>query len=102
MQYPLALTRCQMLQQKKSAFVYWFVWSSAIGDVIAIIGDLIPACKHLQDIEADVLQSLIPVALLSLALCCDFVLKGWLTIEPVGPNPFKLFFRVIKFVIYDS
>ena len=83
-----------------SAFVYWFVWSSyGIGDVIATIADLIPACTHLQDIEADVLQSLIPVALSSLALCSDFLLKQQLTIEPVGPNPFKLVFRVLKFAI---
>ena len=81
-----------------SAFIYWLVWSFYLGDVIARIGgDLIPACTHLQDIEADILQSLIPVTLLSLALCCDFLLKGWLTIEPVGPNPFKLVLRVIKF-----
>ena len=80
-----------------SAFVYWFVWSVYVGNVIAIIGDLIPACTYLQAVEADVLQSLIPVALSSLALCCDLLLKRWLTIEPVGPNPFKLVLRVIKF-----
>ena len=80
-----------------SAFVYWFVWALYVGDVIAIIEDLIPACTHLQVIEADVLQSLIPVSLSSLALCCDFLFKKRLTIEPVGPNPFKLVFGVLKF-----
>ena len=85
--------------EELSAFVYWFVWSSAFGDVIAIIASLIPACTHLHVIEANVLQSLIPVALSSLALCCDFLLKGWLTIEPVGPNPFKLVRRVLKFAV---
>ena len=78
-----------------SAFVHWFVWSYFVGHVATIIADLIPACTHLQG--ADVLQSLIPVTLLSLALCCDFLLNGWLTIEPVGPNPFKLVLRVLKF-----
>ena len=80
--------------EELSAFVYWFVWSSAFGDVIAIIAGLIPACTHLHVIEANVLQSLIPVALSSLSFCCDFLFKGWLTIEPVGPNPFKLVLRV--------
>ena len=80
-----------------SAFIHWLVWCLYVGNVIATIGHVIPACTHLQDIEADVLQSLIPVSLSSLALCCDFLLKGWLTIEPVGPNPFKLVLRVIKF-----
>ena len=80
-----------------SAFIHWLIWSSAVGIVIATIGDLIPACTLLQDIETDVLQSLIPVTLSSLALCCDFLLKRWLTIEPVGPNPFKLVLRVLKF-----
>ena len=75
-----------------------FVWSSyGIGNVIILLGDLIPACALLQDIEADVLQSLIPAALSSLALCSDFLLNRWLTIEPVGPNPFKLVLCVLKF-----
>ena len=80
-----------------SAFIHWLVWSFYVGKVIAVIGDLIPACTHLQ--EAGVLHSLIPVTLSSLALCCDFLLKGWLTIEPVGLNPFKLVLRVLKFTI---
>ena len=83
-----------------SAFIYWLVWSFYLGEVIARIGgDLIPACTHLKVLETDVLQSLIPVTLSSLALCCDFLLKGWLTTEPVGPNPFRLVLRVIKFAI---
>ena len=85
--------------EELSVFVYWFVWSSAFGDVIAIIASLIPACTHLHVIEANVLQSLIPVALSSLSFCCDFLFKGWLTTEPVGPNPFKLVRRVQKFAV---
>ena len=80
-----------------SAFVYWFVWSISVGEVITRIGHLISDCTHLQVVEADIIQSLIPVTLLSLALCCDFLFKGWLTIEPVGLNPLKLVVRVLKF-----
>ena len=79
------------------AFIHWFVWACFAGDFVSHLGTLISPCTHLLPIEADTLQVLIPLTLSSLALCCDFLLRGWLRIEPESRNPLKTVFNVLRF-----
>ena len=90
----------QMLEasaEEISAFIHWFIFAFYAGRGIAELGNLFYSCSHLQTITAHMFQSLIPVVLLSLVLCCDFLLRSWLVIEPESRNPLKLLFRVLKF-----
>ncbi len=78
-----------------TAFIHWYVWSVLVGFVTASLLSTIQDCTHLPDIG--IFQPFFSAVLLTLVLCSTFLLHGWLTIEPNGPNPLKTVFRVLKF-----
>ncbi len=83
-----------------SAFIHWFVWvmfaAELTGRLAHLIGYCVPIARHNSYI-AGVIQLMVPMAMLSLALCCEFLLHEWLIIEPGNLNSLKTIVRVLKF-----
>ena len=85
-----------------SAFIHWSVWTMFAGELIARSTSLLNYCtigvnnSHDKYTSAS-LQCMVPVIMLSLAICCDNLLRGWLTIEPESQNPLKTIIQVLKF-----
>ena len=84
-----------------SAFVDWFVWAWYPAECLAVylVGRVIPVCANL-DPESNataLVQSLVPVTALSLALCCDYLFQGCLSIEAERQNPLRTVFGVLKY-----
>ena len=80
-----------------SAFISWFVWARFGGESIALLTSLISSCTSLDKKTALVYRSLLSVLLISLALCCNSLLRSWLTTEPGSRNPLKTICRVLKY-----
>ena len=81
-----------------SAFIQWFGWANF--SVIAlprIIGSLLYDCTYMQESEASMVMSLLPVILLSVGLILDFCFHHKLVKEPVTVNPVSLIFKVLKY-----
>ena len=76
-----------------SAFIHWFVFAIFSGESIAPLGNLIHSCTN----ASYTILSLIPLVLLSFALCSDFLFKLCLKIEPESRNPLKLVLQVLKY-----
>ena len=81
-----------------SAFIQWFGWAffSAMA-IPRIIGSLLYDCTYLQESEASMTLSLLPVLLLSVGLILDFCFHHKLVKEPVTVNPVSLIFKVLKY-----
>ncbi len=82
-----------------SAFIHWYVWAVFAGYGVAQTTSLLNLCTHisLKCAKLQTYQTIVPCALLSLALCSNFLFKDWLTIEPQSQNPLKTVVRVLKF-----
>ena len=84
--------------EEVSAFIHWFVWAMLIGEGIGKLTNLIYDCTYTENSKyGQTAQSVIPAAAMSLALCCDFLFRGWLTIEPESQNPLKTVSGVLKY-----
>ena len=83
--------------EEVSAFIHWFVWVMFAGEAMAILSSLIRYCNNEYKHYAIAIQSVIPATMISLALCCDFLFRGWLTIEPESQNPLKTVSGVLKY-----
>ncbi len=86
------------------AFIHWYSWSFIAGlFAVPLLQDTIIFCMgliHTFDSEYEIaflLCSLLNTVLLSATLCSNFLLRGWLTIEPEGSNPLKPFCGILKF-----
>ena len=85
-----------------SAFIHWAVWVGFVGNFVARLTNLIGYCTNNLDSNHDKyvsasLQCMVPVTMLSLAICCDNLLHEWFAIEPGSRNPLKTIVQVIKF-----
>ena len=81
-----------------SAFIQWFGWAFFSAMAIArIIGSLLYDCTYLQESEASMILSLLPVLLLSVGLILDFCFHHKLVKEPVTVNPVSHIFKVLKY-----
>ena len=80
-----------------SAFIHWFVWAKFVGISITESENLISTCTNLPTKDINTLQALIQVVLSSLAICCDFLFRTCLVLEPESRNPLKLLFRVLRY-----
>ena len=83
--------------KEMSTFIHWLVCVLYAGGTIALLGNLISSCSSLPSVTTHAFQSLIPVTLSSLALCCNLVFHEWLIKEPVRQNPVKTILGVVKF-----
>ncbi len=81
-----------------SAFIQWYIWSMFAGYEVANISDFLNCARSSTSCsKLRTYQALVPCILLSLALCCNFLFKNWLIIEPHGQNPLKTVVGVLKF-----
>ena len=84
--------------EELSAFIHWFVWAMFIGEGIGTLTNLIYDCTYTENVQYwKTVESVIPATMISLALCCDFLFRGWLTIEPESQNPLKTVSGVLKY-----
>ena len=85
--------------EEVSAFIHWFVWVKFAGESIGILTSLIYDCTYytISKKYGSVVETVIPATMISLALCCDFLFRGWLTIEPESQNPLKIVSGVLKY-----
>lgn len=79
-------------------FIRWYTWAFFSGEGIASVGELVLKCVDKHN-EPYILLSLVPMVALSLAMCCSFLLGGWLTIEPKEQNPLKTVHQVLRFAV---
>ncbi len=85
------------------AFIHWYGWSLIAGLVAIPLLQDTALCLHSnyninKDMEVTVLFCLLlNTVLLTIALCSNFLLRGWLTVEPEGSNPLKPFCGILKF-----
>ncbi len=83
-----------------SAFIHWFVWVMFAAELTARLAHLISYCVPTalnNGYLTGAIQLMVPMTMLSLALCCEVLLRGWLIIEPRGCNSLKTIVRVLKF-----
>ena len=80
-------------EEEISAFIHWFVWVMFAGEGFAGFTTLIHHCTNYHYI----FTTLIPVALLSVAICCHFFFRGWLIIEPQSKSQLKTVAHILKF-----
>ena len=80
-----------------SAFIHWFVWAmgTGVGSSYFIVNSL--HCTGMGADQTILVSMFFAVAVLSLALCLDFLCRNWLVIEPVSQNPLKSIYSVIKY-----
>ena len=85
--------------EEVSAFIHWFVWVMFAGEIIGILTNLIYDCTlyTISNKYGSMVETVIPATMISLALCCDFLFRGWLTIEPESQNPLKTVSGVLKY-----
>ena len=84
--------------EEVSAFIHWFVWAMFAGDCIGDLTNIVYYCTNTEkSIYAQAVQSIIPATMTSLALCCDFLFRRMLTIEPESQNPLKTVSGVLKY-----
>ncbi len=77
-----------------SAYIHWYIFTIYFN--IRVLS--VPCSCFGEDSEsALILQLLVQAACLSLALCLDFCLKGWLIIDPGTKNPFKTIYKVLSY-----
>ncbi len=85
------------------AFIHWYSWSCIAGFcAIPLLQQTIGYCLgafHAFNVEFTLLCSLLNTVLLSVILCSNFLLRGWLTVEPEGSNPLKPFCGILKFAV---
>ena len=79
-----------------TAFIHWFVWAMYVGLASGYMINLLP-CTSMENDQASLVSMLFAVAVLSLALCLDFLCQNWLVIEPVSQNPLKSIYSVLKY-----
>lgn len=81
-----------------SAFIHWCVWGTfGIGKGIAILGQGLHDCNI-----SSIAEPFIPVSLLTVAICCDFLFSKSLLIQPESKNPFKLVCGVLRYAASHS
>ncbi len=83
-----------------SAYIHWMVWAIFAGLLVSEITTIIYYCAAIDtsnDYYTPSLQLVLPMTMLSLAVCCDCLFGRWLTIEPESQNPLKTVFGVLKF-----
>ncbi len=79
-----------------SAYIHWFVWVFFAGDLSGRSAHLIRYCAPKYFI-GDTIQMMMPNVMLSLALCCIFLLNGWFIIQPGSSNSLTAVLKVLKF-----
>ncbi len=84
--------------EETSAFIHWFSWVALLAFSVGGLTQFIYYCVQFETtyISACV-QVLVPLVLLTFAVCCNHLFRGWLTIEPESQNPLKTVFGVLKF-----
>ena len=83
-----------------SAFVFWCISTYSAGGWFAYaLYTSVFDCGGLNHttITITMFMFLFSVVLLSLALCCDFLCRDWLVIEPKSCNPLKTVLTVVKY-----
>ena len=78
------------------AFLMWYIWTYFFGYLIVNYTQVCVCGEH-----ALVAKLLFPLAL-SIVLCLDFLCNSWLVKEPVTSGPFKLMFKILKYVIKNK
>ncbi len=84
------------------AFIHWYSWSFVGIIATPLLENTIVICvdaNHYYSLEFALLCSLLNTVLLSATLCSNFLLHGWLTVEPEGSNPLKPFCGILKFAV---
>ena len=79
-----------------SAFIHWFVWAYYTGQASGYMVNFLP-CTGMEDEQLSLVSMLLAVAVLSVALCLDFLCRNWLVIEPVSQSPLKSIYSVLKY-----
>ena len=75
-----------------TSFIVWYLWTWSVGIL----------CVVIRNCFCELVASLFIPACVSLALCLDSLFNNWLIKEPVGPNPFRLFFGVLRYAVKNK
>lgn len=91
----------RMSAEEFSSYIIWyfFAWLSSRW-LYNLITTAILYCGSVGEDKGFVIQTMISLALLSLVLCSNYLLRNsWLLLstEPLSDNPWKLVWRVVKF-----
>ena len=78
------------------SFITWYVWAAIGGGMLEHLA--IP-CITTSDENKNIFRLTIIYICLSIALILNSFCSHWLIKEPIGQNPFKLVYKVIKYAI---
>ena len=78
------------------SFITWYVWAAIGGGMLEHLA--IP-CITTSDENKNIFRLTIICICLSIALILNSFCSHWLVKEPIGQNPFKLVYKVIKYAI---
>ena len=80
-----------------SAFVHWYVWALFAGCIPMIAWSFIAEASHVSPNVLPLISNVIAVAMLSVALCTDFLFRDWLTVQPKAQNPWMTIYKVLEY-----
>ena len=88
--------------EKLSIFLYWFVWTDALGQLITKVMLLIGNCFYQQphkhrDILGLSLAPQLGIIVFSVLISLGYYKQGWFHMEPGGTNPYRMVFSVLNF-----
>ena len=78
------------------SFINWYVWAAIGGGMLEHLA--IP-CITTSEENKNIFRLTIICICLSIALILNSFCSHWLVKEPIGQNPFKLVYKVIKYAI---
>lgn len=79
-----------------NAFIAWYGWVEVFG-----LGMITYFCYWNKNV-AILSQALIQAGLTTVAVCLDFLCRGWLITDPETPNPLQTIARVIKYAAQNK
>ena len=79
-----------------TSFIVWYIWTFNLGILCGLISRSC-LCSTLK-----LVATLFVPACISLALGLDSIFNHWYVKEPVGQNPFRLFFGVLRYAIKNK
>ena len=87
--------------EEVSAFIHWFIWSWYGGGQLSVfLHDIIHSdCTHFTERSADLVASVITVAIPTAILCSNILYQEWFMIEPQSQNPLKSIVSVLKYTV---
>ena len=84
--------------EQVSSFIRWYVFTYSLGVWVFNLITVGPLYYCFQDKgRTKVLTSLAQVVFVSLALCLVTICGGWIKAIPIGDNPLKLIWQVLRF-----